>query len=174
MVVAAGNENQDACKKSPASDPKAITVGATGEIVSESLFFSLFSFLSFSLFSFLSFSLFSFLFFSLFSPFLFFSCLFSFVFSISYFFIFYFFSFCARPFRDKTLTTALLSRILETVLISLPQVLALLLLTSMFRDCLLILCMEPSVVLLWFALSLLLSLEIIIIIIIIAFLKRTM
>jgi len=29
MVVAAGNENQDACKTSPASTPSAITVGAT-------------------------------------------------------------------------------------------------------------------------------------------------
>ena len=29
MVVAAGNENSDACKKSPASEPSAITVGST-------------------------------------------------------------------------------------------------------------------------------------------------
>lgn len=29
MVVAAGNENTDACRKSPASEPSAITVGAT-------------------------------------------------------------------------------------------------------------------------------------------------
>jgi len=30
FVVAAGNENQDACTRSPASEPSAITVGATG------------------------------------------------------------------------------------------------------------------------------------------------
>ena len=29
VVVAAGNENTDACTKSPASEPKAITVGST-------------------------------------------------------------------------------------------------------------------------------------------------